>query len=622
MHPRPESSSLLPRQAAALLALLAAGCTVSAPSESTPQHPQSPSAPTSRSRADEATTQCADFNPYKNVYWGDLHTHTAYSVDAYSFRTRATPQEAYAFARGASVKIAAGDTTGESGPTTQLPAGRLLDFNAVTDHAEWLPTGYGCGAGEDGGAYSTTSPYYNSDPCLRYRSPDLTSLGGFLAHRQICGVSTAGTLACASELRSAWQATQQAAEQAYVPCQFTTFNGYEWTYTPNYNTLHRNVIFANEVVPRIPYSSLDYTDPVALWTALDQGCQNDAGCRALTIPHNPNESNGLAFDLPGDGGPEVIAQMVRYQRLAEIIQHKGGSECFYDPDAGYTDPLCQFELVTQGGAYVPLSYLRQGLERGLQLQEDGGTNPLALGFVGATDNHNATPGAVLEGFWSGHVGIEDNTPEERLQGNLVEYNPGGLTGVWAEQNTRASIFAALERREVFATSGPRIKVRFYQTWSNTDFCSGALPGGGSAPFPNNIIDSGGVPMGGTMGSNPGSGNPYFIVSAAKDLADLAEIDIIKADVVGGQIRERVHRFTLPGSQGYSTAAPCLIWEDTEYQPGAPAFYYARVLQVPTPRWTSYDCDRLGAQAPAGCEPGGALRQPIQERAWSSPVWAR
>jgi hypothetical protein len=306
---------------------------------------------------------------------------------------------------------------------------------------------------------------------------------------------------------------------------------------------------------------------------------------------------------------DVIAQARHYQRLVEIHQHKGNSECAYNPGAGYTlDPLCQFEQL-DGNTPPPQSYVRQGLTKGLVIQDTTGINPFRLGIVGATDNHNGMSGAVLETIWDGHVGDNDNTPMKRLL-NLPDHNPGGITGVWAEQNTRASIFAALQRREVFGTSGPRIRVRLYQTWDSTNYCT--------ATFPQNIITAGGVPMGGALSTNPGVGAPYLVVSAVKDLVDLARIDIVKVDIVNGQARERV--FSLPLGVGQTSTA-CLTWQDPEYVAGAPAFYYARVLQAPTPRWSTYDCERLGALAPAGCDPGGNLRQMIQERAWTSPIWS-
>jgi hypothetical protein len=606
MKPRSPLSSL--PGALMFAALLGAGCTLEAPGASPPPPPAAePSAP-----AVGVTTQalCSDYNPYKNVYWGDLHTHTSYSVDAYAFRTRNTPQDAHAFARGAPKQIAAGDPN-NPGPMVQLNAGRLLDFNAVTDHSEWLPTSFGCGASTSGTPYDPSSPYYTSASCQYYRSDDLTFTGAFLTQVPICGNSPNGTPECTAELRSAWQAEQQAANQAYVPCTYTTFNGYEWTSSQDGATLHRNVIFSSEVVPPLPYTALDYTDPEQLWTALDQGCQASEGCEALTIPHNTNQSNGLAFDLPGNAGPAVMEQARRYQRLVEIHQHKGNSECS-PPDAGTSpdagpDSVCNFEQLSEGAP--PQAYVRSGLTKGLAIQALTGTNPFRLGIVGATDNHNGMPGSVSEASWNGHVGNNDNTPARRLL-NFPDENPGGITGVWAEQNTRPSLFAALKRREVFATSGPRIKVRLFQTWSSTNFCT--------ATYPQNIINAGGVPMGGTLSANPGNGNPYFVVSAVKDLVDLARIDIIKVDIVNGQPRQRVIPFELTGTQK-STA--CLTWQDPEYVAGAPAFYYARVLQAATPRWSAYDCDQLGALAPAGCDPGGRFREPIQERAWTSPIWS-
>lgn len=606
----------------AALSLLG-GCTREAPTgDSSEPLPTIFQVPTSRARQDELTTRCSDYSDTKNVYWGDLHTHTAYSVDAYSFRTRNLPEDAYAFARGATRQIAAGDSP-DSGPFVALAPSRLLDFDAVTDHSEWLPTSYGCGAGTDGGLYDPSSPYADSGACSFYRSDRLTFATAFSTQTALCGSNALDDPDCALELRSGWQAIQQAANTAYVPCTFTTFNGYEWTRSgEGGTTLHRNVIFSSAAVPPIPYTSLDPSaqDPVQLWTQLDTNCLEDAGCEALTIPHNTNLSSGTAFDLPTDAGVGALVQAVRYQRLAEIHQHKGNSECYYDPDAGYTDSRCQFEQVTgEGQQYVPQSYLRYGLELGLVQKDTSGTNLWQVGFVGATDDHNGMPGMVQEDTWNGHAGSVDDTALKRLSSESVN-NPGGITGVWAEQNTRANLFAALKRRETFATSGPRIKVRFYQTWSSTDFCQPGDGGSGSS-FPSNIISAGGIPMGGTMGTNPGSGPPRFVVMAAKDVVNLAEIDIIKGDVVGGHVREQVFPMALPGTQGYSQSMPCLTWQDTTYVPGAPAFYYARVLQTATPRWSSYDCDRLGGLAPSGCSAGGGLRQQIQERAWTSPIWS-
>lgn len=210
--------------------------------------------------------------------------------------------------------------------------------------------------------------------------------------------------------------------------------------------------------------------------------------------------------------------------------------------------------------------------------------------------------------------MNDDTPAQRLTRSQFR-NPGGITGVWASQNTREDIFAALHRRETFATSGPRIAVRFYAVWDANDYCGAA--GGG---FPGNIVAAGGVPMGATMPPPPsGALVPQFVVSALEDETALAEVDIIKGAYVNGAVQEAIHRF-VPGTPGssFSGGSVCVAWTDAAFTPGGPAFYYVRVLQTPTPRWSHYDC-QLSPSTP-GCEPGGPLDVMIQERAWTSPIW--
>jgi hypothetical protein len=208
------------------------------------------------------------------------------------------------------------------------------------------------------------------------------------------------------------------------------------------------------------------------------------------------------------------------------------------------------------------------------------------------------------------VGDKDDTPALRLTKSQFR-NPGGITGVWAPQNTRDDIFAALYRRETFATSGPRIAVRLFQVWDQSDYCNGG--------FPHNAIAAGGVPMGGTMQAATAGAMPQFVVNALKDTDDLAEVDIIKAMYVNGALQEVVHRFT-PATPNttWSGGSVCFGWTDNTFTPGGPAFYYVRVLQVPTPRWSHYDCQL--APATAGCGVGGTLDVNIQERAWTSPIW--
>jgi hypothetical protein len=324
----------------------------------------------------------------------------------------------------------------------------------------------------------------------------------------------------------------------------------------------------------------------------------------------------MAYQVPA--GVAAMEQMNRYQRLTEIHQHKGNSEC-YAGDAA-PDPTCDFEHVPAagGGSEFPQNFVRHALTAGISAydaQRDAGgapVDPMQMGIVGATDDHNGIPGYVKEDTWQGHVGSIDDTPDGRLK--AWYHNPGGITGAWAEQNTRDAIFAALQRRETYATSGPRMVVRVYQVWNATDYC-GADGGGGG--FPANVIAAGGVPMGGTM--TVGSGAPQLVVNALKDEADLAEVHIIKASIVGGVVVESVTRLspTSPNSV-WSNGSVCLGWTDPAFDASAPTYYYVRVLQSPTWRWSHYDCQ--ADPTAAGCEADGGLDVMIQERAWSSPIW--
>jgi hypothetical protein len=557
---------------------------------------------------------CPTFNPLKNAYFGDLHEHTAFSADAYSFSTRNTPIDAYAFAKGTPVQIAGASPDG-GGPITKID--RPLDFLAVTDHSEFLAIALGCGADLDGGAYEPTSPYYDSARCKLFRSnnPAAQTLDFALLFnnmKALCGDSGQ----CEPVIKSAWQKEQAAAALAYDRCKFTSFVAYEWTHISSKgDTLHKNVIFGSSKVPDRPFDSITYGTAPELWTALDQGCKASDGCEALTIPHNSNESSGLAFEVPT--GAE--AQMAKYQRLVEIFQHKGASECLYDADAGAdggAETECAFEEVPSSIANGrDGSFVRDGLTKGITARKTTGANPLEMGIVGATDDHNGAPGNVKESTFPGHVGRYDDDPASRIRavdagagkGNL-SFNPGGITGVWSEQNTREAIFAALKRRETWATSGPRIIVRFFATTNDgSDPCA-------DPDFPKQLVAKGATPMGGTF--KPGTSKPRLVAYAWKDATDLARIDLIKAWVDGaGQPHERVER--IPVSTASKPA--CVVWDDASAN-GEISYYYARVLEQPTPRWSSYDCQKAPNANPAGCAPDGALVQPIQERAWTSPIW--
>jgi hypothetical protein len=522
--------------------------------------------------------------PFKKAWFGDLHAHTSFSLDAWSFATRNEPLDAYHFARGKMLQIASGMPAGEGGPDASIHD--KLDFLAITDHSEWLSATMGC-------VYDPNSTYYDNPWCADMRSPDPNAWStvwsdkdGVMASLCNKGSETSDP-SCNAEFDSAWTRIQKAAEAANDRCNFTTFIGFEWTHGDSSKTLHKNVIFANTTVPALPLDNKDYPTQEALWHGLDNQC--DAGCEALTIPHNSNLSEGQAFQI--DAGSEAAA--AKYQRLVEVMQHKGSSECYFgftdlgaDRDGGINEN-CDFEYAgtRAGNENSPLSYIRWGLGKGMVTQQQSGTvNPLQLGFIASTDDHNGTPGNTYETTWPGHEGRFDDTPESRLtpanDGEQFYKNPGGLAVAWAEENTRESLFAAFKRRETYATSGTRIQVRFYQTWDqSTDFCA-------DSNFPQQIVGENGVPMGGTFGTFPVSGKPRFFVQAWKDRTDLQRVDVIRISVdASNNTHHALWSQNLPGGGG------CVTFTDSSYDPTQPTLYYARVMEMPSPRWSKQDCGR-------------------------------
>ena len=579
------------------------------------------------------------FNQYKYAYFGDLHLHTSYSLDAYSFGTRSTPTNAYLFAKGkATVHVSEGVDT-LPGPIITQP--RPIDFLAITDHSEWLLVTHGC-------TVDMNSGYYNSNDCGLVRSTkavDQTAvfadMGGL--RKAECA---ANPTACAAQEQSAWADLIGAANTAYQPCQFTSLVAYEWTDSKQVvdmqtnmaagATNHRNVIFANDHVPKAPLDSATYTDPPALWNALDAQCTAADGCDVVTIPHNTNLSGGVSLVL-WDPSPKGIAQQEHYQVAAEIYQHKGSSECYYSPADGYKDPDCQFEYVATNKAVnrQPLSFVREGMGSGLgyAAANPGKGNPLKLGIVGATDDHNGAPGNVDDATYVGHAGRGDDYPVKRLTGS-PEFGSGALTGAWAEENTRDAIFGAIKRRETFATSGPRITVRFYATKDAASACS-------DSAFPKNIVDGGAVPMGGTFGPQLfASGAPTFALTVWPDavpqklgddttaVAGLARVQIIKvhAKAVAGGAPTVVEDPPYPVS-GIPAMGGCATWKDPSFDPTEYSLYYVRAIQVPTWRWSHWSCITLKQNNPntwqtlvPDCAPGGSLDVAIDERAWTSPIY--
>lgn len=602
-------------------------------------------------------------------FFGDLHIHTRFSADAYIFGTRVGPRDAYDFARGGTLAV----VDENEAPTRSARLDRPLDFAAVTDHAEFF--------GEVRLCDTPTSGVYDEHLCQILRAVDsgvdrenatiqwLFPAGIPNPPREHAFCALPG-IDCDAGAVSVWQEMQAAAEAAYdrtAACTFTSFLGYEYTPSPIGRHLHRNVVFRNAVVPPIALSLLDTVDggiPQGLWSAIEAQCLHaGSGCDALIIPHNSNLSGGMQFEDPADGTEALRRQTL--EPLVEIHQVKGSSECRFDRLAGAgtgtSDELCAFEqmpLDHQGpdatalpvDQYPPRNLVRNTLKDGLALEQLLGANPFRLGFVGGTDTHNGTGGTVAEADWPGAQGDND-APAIRLAQELHS-NPGAYTVAWAEENSRDAIFAALRRRETYATSGTRPVVRFFAGELADTVC-------GNPDF----IQSGyatGTPMGGEIGPPAGRQVPRFAVWAVKDPGtgarpgtNLERIQIVKGWVdAGGTTHERVTDVAgaaVPTEVDPTTCASsapghgelCAVWEDPEFDPAQRAFYYARVLELPTCRWSTLECraggvDPLSADcaaqaAAAGPAFAGCCRGPsndpfiepvLRERAWTSPIWYR
>jgi hypothetical protein len=596
---------------------------------------------------------CPDRNPLRNLYFGDLHVHTTNSFDANIWETRTTPSQAYQFARGEPLSLPPYDADGKG--TRQVRLDRPLDFSAVTDHSEFL--------GEIEICRTPGSPTYDSTTCQQVRkgsSLAFQNLGvqmtAHVPHRlsDICGAD--GSM-CIAALMPVWERVQEAAANANDRCRFTTFVAYEYSRSFAGSTMHRNVIFRNEHVP-VPISAFEQPSPQGLWQELQHACVDaGTGCDVLAIPHNSNESNGRMFQVEYPGAQSLDDQRAQaelraaMEPLVEIYQHKGDSECINGLSGivGAPDEQCDFEKRRQAplddcgdgvgqlgagdlGCVSRLDFVRGTLLAGLQEQERLGVNPYRLGFLGSTDTHNGTPGFTNEQTFVGHQGTNDASPAVLLGANLT-YSPGGLAGVWAEENARDNLFDALRRKETFATSGPRIAVRAFGGWS---FPVGTC----DAPDLTRIGYAQGVAMGGVLPPRPTTGAaPTFVVSALRDPGTaeqpgtlLQRLQVIKGWVVNNEAHQQVYDVAGDPQNGATVDldtctsvgpgfdALCQVWTDPDFDPAQRAFYYVRVLENPSCRWSTWTCNRLPAdQRPPACSDPGVPKI-IQERAWTSPIW--
>jgi Protein of unknown function (DUF3604) len=574
----------------------------------------------------------------EQVYWGDTHLHTSNSVDAFGFGVRLDPEAALRFAKGEEVE----STTG-----VKAKLARPLDFLVITDHAENM--------GATKALYEAPRIMIKDPTALRwYDMMHEGPAGSLKATGEMLAARAGGTFPSAlndpvrgkKRMRKLWDAHLQTVERYNEPGKFTAFMGFEYTLMQTGNNLHRNVIFRDgkdRVEKIMPWDPKGTLWPDNLWDRMD-AYEKETGGKVLAIPHNGNVSNGLMWMLTEPGGGPVSAEYARrraaHEPVAEITQIKGDSEAhpFMSPNdefAGYgTAGWDQANLlgnIKTKQSDLPGSYVREALKRGMLIEQRTGVNPYRFGVIGSTDSHTALSTTDENNFFGKHAdGFIPGVPSGRMNWQSLA---SGYAAVWATSNSREAIFDAMLRREVYATTGPRMTVRVFGGWDFTgdDLKSDWVKAGYAR----------GVPMGGQLKPG-GTGSPSFVISAAKDPQDgnLDRVQVIKGWVdAAGQSHEKVfdvvwsdmeHRKTVGGkvpavgdtvntaSATYenSIGAPSLatVWRDPEFDPKQRAFYYVRVLQIPTPTWMDYDMAKYKLTLP----PEIPLKQ--QERAYTSAIW--
>lgn len=579
-------------------------------------------------------------NPNREAFFGDLHVHTSWSTDAYAGGNRVGPREAYRFARGEAVEL-------PSGIVTQLQT--PLDFVALTDHAEGFDTVGACVSDPDHGLY-------DSAVCraMRGARPGGAGQGNFLRAAFERGVARPAPRnpalcgdgeACLAAARSTWQRVQEVANEFDQPGRFTALIGYEFSaLLREFGMLHRNVIFRGEDVIPHAISSLDVKSQADFFAQLDDACE--APCQVLTIPHNTNYSWGLTFSRTDEDGSSYTAadleRRARIERLVEITQLKGTSEC--QVGVGASDEDCDFGILFPpcdedqfGRCARPASFVRNALLDGIELGSGGQGNPFKLGLIGSTDTHQSDPGYFNPEAPSrsaralGNAAATSAVLEQVhvVVGPIRKTNSGGLAGVWAESNTRAHLFDAMRRRETFATSGSRLRVRFF---------AGDLPADiGSGHDDVARAYASGVPMGSDLVD---VANPRFWVWAVQDPAGptLDRIQVIKGWIEDGEQRHRVRDVVCSGGREPDESGRCAptaamvdlsncersdetgaaelrtTFSDPSFDADQAAFYYVRVLENPQCRWTTHLANA------AGLTPLSDVPATAQQRGWSSPIW--
>jgi len=572
-------------------------------------------------------------NPLKEAYFGETHVHTAYSLDAFIGGNRMTPDMSLKFAQGEKIVMEA------SGKTMQLK--RPLDFVALTDHAEYI--------GEMYSILNPKSKEYNNEQAISLRAVDNLKDGLELFVELVVKSNRGSTpkhldlFEGPSSMVSAWEIMIKNTEKHYKPGKFTTLHAFEWSAAPNGGNLHRNVIFRDDVLPEMPVSYIEVNRETKLWEWLEEITKN--GSTVLAIPHNSNASKGTMFDenMP-DGNPitvEYAKMRQKFERTIEMMQVKGNSEVvsrFWG-----NDEFADFENANSiedfsGRVFEEKNFVRYALKKGLQYKIDLGVNPYKLGFNGGTDNHNGLTSNVEEdNYLAGSHGYVDQTAADRVKNTVdgwlkaYDLSPGSLTGVWAPRNTREDIWDGLYNRETFATSGPRMKVRFFAGYGYNDTYNSY------DAFVKDGYDKG-VPMGGDLVVKDGE-SPSFLVWALKDPinANLDRVQVIKGWYENGELFEKIYNVAVSDNRlnedGSVTPTDAKVnlntgafdttkgsnqfmatWTDPDFNPDQISFYYVRALQLPTARWTLWDEIRENVTYPDN------VAKTIQERVWSSPIW--
>jgi len=590
------------------------------------------------------------YSPYVNtehpnrVLWGETHVHTSYSWDAGLVGCNLGPGEAYRFAKGEQV-------VASSGQPVKLV--RPLDWLVVADHAESL---------------GVAVLVERSDPAILKsdvgrKTHDLYKEGKIAEAFNMWGLNAVvpgkDPLKDPKLTRSVWEEIVDYAEDHNAPGQFTAFIGYEWSAAPKGNNLHRVVVMrdgAEEAKTRLPYSAYDSVDPEDLWKWMET-YEEKTGGQVLAIPHNGNLSNGVMFAVETLSGKpidrEYAEQRARWEPLYEITQMKGDGEAhpLLSPDDEFAD-YEKWDRGNWGGEkkqseMLQYEYVRSALKLGLELEASLGTNPYKFGVVGATDTHTALSTTREENNFGKSSVMEPGperwsdpiVPDEEGTGTGTygfETIASGLQGVWARENTRESLWDAMKRKETYATTGTRMTVRVFAGW---DFVEADV----QRPDFANAGYLGGVPMGGDLSKAPDDKAPKFMIRALRDPdgANLDRVQVIKGWLDGaGKLHERVYDVVVsdgreidPKSGRCKTAVgdtadpktatftnsigDALLmgfWKDPDFDPSEPAFYYVRVIEIPTPRWTTHDAVFYGLELPE------SVPASQQDRAYTSPIW--